>query len=518
MSAMNFGRFIDLARFRRESSPALITEDSVWTYGQLAESTEAVAVYLDEQGVRRGDRVAILAMNCAEYVCCVLAIYRLGAIAVPLNYRLPRAELEYLLADSGSVAVICESQYLPVMTELVAGQPLHARLRVDVGLDGDGESVVTGWDSFAAVVRQFAGRHIAVTEVRATDAQRIMYTSGTTSRPKGAIVTHEMAAYNVSAHATELDLTSADTVLVSSPLYHVAAWDSPGIGVLFHGGALVIMRRFEPMQALRLIEKHHVTGAHLVRTIVAQLQLAADDTHDLSSLRWIIIGGLSPEVYVEVAQLLAGTRLVQGYGMTEACSAISFIDAAHALSKLGSVGTAVPFVEFRVVDEVDLDVAPGVQGEVVIRGPKVTPGYWGDVAATESAWRGGWFHTGDGGVIDEDGYLTITDRIKDMIKSGGENIASTEIERVLYTHPAVAEVAVIGVPDPLWQEVPKAFVVLKSGALATAAELIVHCREQLASFKTPKSIEILSELPHNASGKVLKRTLRDLAPHAGELP
>jgi acyl-CoA synthetase (AMP-forming)/AMP-acid ligase II len=504
MSAMNFSRVVDLQRYRRESVPALITTEATWTYGQLADSVAAFAAYLAASGVGYRDRVALLAMNSAEYVVAVLAIYRVGAIAVPLNYRLKREELDYLLQNSESIAIVGESEFVEVIDELTLAWPLRARVLLDAGAGS------TGWRSYAEVMHEYAGQSTPVASVAAGDIQRIMYTSGTTSRPKGVLVTHEMAAYNVLAHTTELELTSADRVLVSSPLYHVAAWDSPGVGVLYNGGSLVIMRRFDAPLALQLIEGHEITGAHLVQAIVHGIRATSDGSHDLSSLRWIIIGGIAAEMYDEIQALLPTTRLVQGYGMTEACSAISYIDAAHARSKLGSVGTAVPFVEFRVVDEADADTDPGVQGEVLVRGPKVSPGYWADEELTTEMWRGGWLHTGDAGVIDADGYLSITDRLKEMIKSGGENVASPEIERVLYRHPAVAEVAVIGVPDPRWQEVPKAFVVRKAGATVTEPELIAHCRSHLASFKTPKSVEFVTELPRNASGKVLKRTLREM--------
>ncbi len=255
-------------------------------------------------------------------------------------------------------------------------------------------------------LQRYAGRATAVADALPGDPQRIMYTSGTTSRPKGVIVTNEMSAYNTFAHSSELELTSADRVLVCSPLFHVAAWDAPGVGVLTGGGSLVIMRRFDAAEALRLIAEHGVTGAHLVRSIVHELVRSESRSRDLSSLRWIIFGGVSHELYSEVQELLPTTRLVQGYGMTEACSAIAYIDAQHAEDKLGSVGTAVPFVQFRVVDDDGADAGTGRGGEVVIRGSKVTPGYWADPGATEIAWRGGWFHTGDAGVIDGDGYLS----------------------------------------------------------------------------------------------------------------
>jgi acyl-CoA synthetase (AMP-forming)/AMP-acid ligase II len=279
--------------------------------------------------------------------------------------------------------------------------------------------------------------------------------------------------------------------------------------VLWAGGALVLMRKFEPALALDIMERHGVTGGIFVQAMLHGLRAASGAGRDLSSLRWVIFGAAAGELYREIRQMLPTTRLIQAYGMTEACSAIAYMDEAHEMSKLGSAGSAVPFVVFLVVDDQNRAVPPGVAGEIVLRGPKVTPGYWADEQLTADAWRGGWFHTGDVGVVDTDGFITITDRLKDMIRSGGENVAGQEIERVLYTHPEVSEAAVIGVPDPRWQEVPKAFVVRKDGSAITEQEVIAHCRASLASFKTPKYVEFRESLPRNPSGKVLKRVLRE---------
>jgi fatty-acyl-CoA synthase len=504
MSSMNFGRLVDIQRVRRGTEPALITEDGEqWTYERLADAVHATAAFLTERGVGRGDRVALMGMNSAEYVAAVLAVYRLGAVAVPLNYRLQSEELEFLVRDSGAVAVMADADFIDVLDPICDDRSIGTRLVVH------GSSATTTWLPLSQVMADHSGSRAPLCPVSFDDPQRIMYTSGTTSRPKGVVITHGMASLNVIAQTSELELTSSDTALVSSPLYHVAAWDSPGIGVLFNGGRLVIMRRFDAPLALRLIEEHRVTGGIFVQAILHGLRAAADGSRDLSSLRWIIFGAAAGELYREVQEMLPSTRLVQAYGMTEACSCIAYMDVAHAVSKRGSVGTAVPFVEYRVVDPSDHDAGPGVPGEVVLRGPKVTPGYWHDEELTAEAWRGGWFHTGDVGMVDEDGFLYITDRLKDMIRSGGENVASQEIERVIYNHPLVAEAAVVGIPDPRWQEVPRAYIVLKPGASLSEGELIAYCRDHLASFKTPKSVVFLGELPRNPSGKVLKRVLRE---------
>lgn len=506
MPTQNFARLVDLQRIRRADKAAVVSgEGDVWTYERLADSSHALAHHLSQQGIHKGQRVVLLGMNSPEYVCAVLAIYRLGAVAVPLNYRLQHEEVDFLVKDCGAVAVLADPGHIAMLDPICERLDIGTRLVLD---EQDQSFPSPTWRSLKETFAEHSGQTVPLCDVAFGDVQRIMYTSGTTNRPKGVIITHGMAYLNVLAQTTELELTSSETVLISSPLYHVAAWDSPGVGILFHGGTLVVMRKFDAELALRLVEEHRVTGGIFVQAILHGLRAASDGSRDLSSLCWIIFGAAAGELYREVQEMLPTTRLVQAYGMTEACSCIAYIDPAHATSKKGSVGTAVPFVEYRVVDEMDDEVPRGVAGEVVLRGPKVTPGYWNDDSLTSESWRGGWFHTGDIGVVDDDGFLSITDRLKDMIRSGGENVASQEIERVIYAHPDVAEVAVIGVPDPRWQEAPRAYIVLKSGTSMTAEDVIDHCRAHLASFKTPKSVVFIDELPRNPSGKVLKRVLR----------
>ncbi|MGX4695429.1 class I adenylate-forming enzyme family protein [Streptomyces sp. JNUCC 63] len=512
MSSVNLGGVVDSHRSRRPDQPAIITESRVWTYEDLAQAVHSFAAWLHDRGVGRGDRVALLAKNSAEYVVSLLAVYRVGGIAVPLNYRLQSEELTYLLRDSGSVAILADGEYTASIDAILADTP---QLRLRVCLDGAGGA---GWQPWAQAVAAHAGSSVPVAEVGPQDVQRIMYTSGTTSRPKGVLVTHGMVLCNLAVMTAEFQLSAEDRILVSSPLYHIAALDAPGLNVLFQGGAIVVMRRFDAAGALDLMAKHRVSGGIFVQAMLHALRDASDGSTDVSSVKWLIFGAAAGELYRDIRKQFPGARLVQSYGLTEGCSMVSCVPEQLASAKLGTVGTAVPFIEFRVVDESGREAPAGTPGEIVVRGAKVTPGYWGDTGATETAWRDGWFHTGDVGVVDADGCLSITDRLKDMIRSGGENVASGEIERVIYDHPAVQEVAVVGVPDPRWQEVPKAFVVLKKGQTARADELIAHCRASLASFKTPKHVEFIEVLPRNASGKVLKRELRELAPSLEQVP
>jgi len=505
MRAMNFSRFVDLQRLRRADKPALIGIEETWTFERFAHDVHATAYFLRAQGIKKGDRVAMFAMNSPEFVVVAQAIFRIGAINVPLNYRLQLEELQYLLRDSGATLIFCDAEFTPLLDQASAGMSIKARVQIN-----EPDRLSPDWLPLRQIVSAGAGKDAPIEEVEFDHPQRIMYTSGTTSRPKGAIITHGMCALNALGQTSELELNASDRALISGPLYHVAAWDAPGMSVLFNGGSLVIMHKFDAPLALELIQNHKVTGGIFVQAILHNLRNAgAEGTHDLSSLKWIIFGAAAGELYREIREMLPNAHLVQAFGMTEACSAVSYMDRAHAVAKLGSAGSAVPYVEFKIVDPDDRDLPPGKDGELVLRGPKVTPGYWNDPERTADAMRNGWFHTGDVGHVDADGFLYITDRLKDMIRSGGENVASQEVERVLYQHPGISEVAVIGIPHPRWQEVPEAHVVLKPGAAPTAEELIAFCRSQLASFKTPKSIKFVDELPRNASGKVLKRVLRE---------
>lgn len=500
MSSINFGGLVDVQVTRRPEKAAIVTREGSWTYRRLHEAVHALAARLADDGVGQGDRVALLGYNSKEYVAALLAVYRLGAVAVPINYRLQRDELQHLVADSGACAALADHD---LIADLEAATGTGA-FKVRICLDADGPA---GWTSFGSVVAEGTGRTVPLAALDHDSVQRIMYTSGTTSRPKGVMVTHGMSLLNIAVSASELALHAEDTIMVTSPLYHVAAMDAPGLNTLFVGGTLVLMRKFDARLAIEMMVEHRVTGGIFVQSILHAIR-DADQGSDLSSVRWMMFGAASGELYADIRRRFPTTRLIQSYGMTEACSMIACISEAMAETKYGTVGTAVPYVEYKVVDWRDHEVPRGQAGEVLLRGPKITPGYWGDEERTAEAMRGGWFHTGDVGVVDEDGFLSITDRLKDMIRSGGENVASSEIERVIYELGGVQEVAVIGVPDPTWQEVPKAYVVPKPGAELTEQELIDHCRSRLASFKTPKHVAFLDSLPRNPSGKVLKTRLR----------
>jgi fatty-acyl-CoA synthase len=313
-------------------------------------------------------------------------------------------------------------------------------------------------------------------------------------------------------------LNAATRLLVVGPLYHVGALDLPGIAVLWHGGLLSVHRNFEPEQALAAIEIEKLNSAWFAPVMTsAILTCPARDRYDVSSLQWAIGGGeKTPEMRIRAFfDYFRNARYIDAYGLTESCGGDTFMEAGREIEKIGSTGRAIAHVEIEIRDDAGQRLPPGQDGEICLRGPKVTQGYWNDPEKTAAAFFGDWFRTGDVGYLDDEGFLYLTDRKKDMIISGGENIASSEVERVIYELPQVREVAVIGLSDERWGERPVAIVVLGDGATLELPDLASHCRERLAGFKVPKQLIIRDSLPRNPSGKVLKRVLRaELEAHA----
>jgi acyl-CoA synthetase (AMP-forming)/AMP-acid ligase II len=338
-----------------------------------------------------------------------------------------------------------------------------------------------------------------------------MYTSGTTGRPKGVMLTHANLAWKNFAHVTEFGFTADDVGLACGPLYHVGALDLVTTTMIAVGATTIVHTTFDAEQVVDEIERSRVTTIWAAPAMVrAVLDVPGIESRDLSSVKVIIAGGEKMPIPTidRIRTTFPSAWFADAYGLTETVSGDTFLDRDHTVSKLGSVGRPCQYLELDIWDEDGASLPAGERGEVVLRGPKVFAGYWRDPDATAKAFEGGWFHTGDIGVVDDDGFLSIVDRLKDMIVSGGENIASSEVERVLYEHDAVVEAAVVGRPDDRWGEVPVAFVVVRDGATVDAGELIEHCRAELAKFKVPRAVEFIDELPRNPSGKVLKRDLR----------
>jgi len=488
---------------RTPDKPLAVFGDDTVTYRGMVDRAAAVAAGLEVRGVGSGDVVGLLSYNSIEFLTTIFAANHLGAIAMPINWRLAAAEVRFILEHSRARAFVCDGELLELANE--ATGTLHADLiRVCIAAQAD-----AGWERFADL--EGTSARVPRAHVEGDDIHRLMYTSGTTGRPKGVMITHANLAWKNYAHITELGFTAADVGLACGPLYHVGALDLVTTTMIAVGATTVIHRTFDAAQVVDEIERSRVTAVWAAPAMVrAILDVPGVEARDLASVRVIIAGGEKmPIPFIErLRRTFPSAWFADAYGLTETVSGDTFLDRDSTVTKLGSCGRPCQYLELDIWDEDGASLPPGRPGEVVLRGPKVFKGYWRDPDATSTAFAGGWFHTGDVGVRDEDGYLYIVDRLKDMILSGGENIAGSEVERVLYEHDAVVEAAVVGRPDERWGEVPVAYVVLRPGAATSADELVEHCRRQLAKFKVPKDVHFIDALPRNPSGKILKRELR----------
>ncbi|MEU0243143.1 o-succinylbenzoate--CoA ligase [Streptomyces sp. NPDC006235] len=473
---------------------ALIHGDTTHTYAGLYDRTTRLAHALRDRGVRRGDRVAYLGPNHPSYLETLFAAGTLGAVFVPLNTRLAGPEIAYQLADSGAKALL----YGPSHAGLVAGLPGSADVRIYVETGAEYEEALAT-----------ASREPIDTPVAPDDTCIIMYTSGTTGRPKGAMLTHGNLTWNAINVLIDHDLVADERALVSAPLFHTAGLNMLTLPVLLKGGTCVLVEAFDPDATFDLIERHRITFMFGVPTMFDQVARHPRwPDADLSSLRILTCGGSPVPTPLIAAYQRRGLTFLQGYGMTEAAPGTLFLDAEHAVGKAGSAGVPHFFSDVRVVRP---DLAPvdvGEVGEIVVRGPHVMPGYWGLPEETAASFADGWFRSGDAAQVDEDGYVYIVDRIKDMIISGGENIYPAEIEDQLLAHPDIVECAVIGVPDDKWGEVPRAVVVPREGAALDPDEVLASLAGRLAKYKIPKSVVVADELPRTASGKLLKSRVR----------
>ena len=481
--------------------PALVFAGETVTYGAMFARARAAAAWLDGQGVRPGDVVALWMKNSPAFLDLVFGASHRGAVVLPMNYRLATSEIAYILKDSGAKLLFADLEYCQQAAQLEhEAVPRVAVLDEAAQLD----------------IRHITGDVLAPeAPVLRTegDLMRLMYTSGTTSRPKGVMHAYRQFYWKHLGQVAALSLSSETRLLTVGPLYHVAGLDLPGLSIFALGGMMALEREFDAEAALRVIRENNLNGAWFAPTMTNMiLALPRDRWVDADSLRWVIGGGeRTPEARIHAfAKAFPNARYIDAYGLTESNGGDTFMEPGQELEKIGSVGRPIPHVELAILDDRGRPVAAGVDAEICLRGPKITAGYWSDEAKTVAAFhRGGWLRTGDVGHVDAGGFLFLTDRMKDMILSGGENIASSEVERVIYEMPEVLEAAVIGVPDSQWGEMPVAVIAARPGAVVTLEALQAHCRRQLAGFKVPKRLALKDALPRNPSGKVLKRVLRD---------
>jgi long-chain acyl-CoA synthetase len=486
--------------------PAILFEDRRLDYRELNAAASRAAHGLAAWGVGPGDRVALCLPNIPAFAIAYAAIQKLGAVAVSVNVMLTTEELAYLLADSGAGVVFAVEAAWPRLAPLVG-----AGLRRDRVVICEGE--VDGLPTLEAFGAGRPG------DLRACDLDpaapaAILYTSGTTGRQKGATLSHGNILSNLFAVNRYMRMALADRLLVCLPLFHVAAQNVLMNAGFNAGCTLVLQRRFDAARCAAAIEEHRVTVMTGVPTIYIALLEAGIRPEAVASVR--LYKSAAATMPVEIARRWRdtyGQTIVEGYGLTETSPAATYNHEYEY--RPGSVGTPVDMVEMRVVDEQDRDVRPGAWGEVVFRGPNVMLGYWNRPEETRTAMRSGWFHTGDVGYTDDDGYLYLVDRVKDMVNTAGFKIWPREVEEVLYRHPAVGECAVVGMPDAVKGEIARAFVVRRPGARPTGDELDAYCRQHLAGYKVPRGWAFVDELPKSASGKILKRVLRERRPPPG---
>ena len=489
---------VEVERGRRFGFPALNARCN-----QTANALHAL-------GVRKGDRVALLLMNGVEFVESFFAIAKLGAIVVPLNWRLVADELTFILRDSGATVLVFDHELTAVVTDL---HRRGAAIRdwVQVGASDGAAPFARDYDTWQAA----ASDHEPAVEAGDEDELYIMYTSGTTGVPKGVVHTHASALWACFTVALTADTRYGDRYLIILPLFHVGAL-TPLTGNVQRGVASVLMRAFDPARTYRVIANERISILLAVPAMLNfMLQVPDADAYDCSSLRWIMSGAAPVPVTLIERYAERGIEVHQVYGLTESCGPACLISPEDAIARAGSTGKAFFHTEVRVVDEAGRDVAPGGAGEVLVRGAHVMKGYWNRADATAETIRDGWLHTGDVATTDADGFIYIADRKKDMIISGGENIYPAEIENVILSHPMVREVAVIGQASAKWGESPLAIVVRKEAALGEA-DVLEWCRGKLAGYKRPRGVRFVDEIPRNPAGKILKRVLRDRFPEPAE--
>ena len=513
-------------RLKRHAAQVFGSKDGVvcnerrFTYRQFNERCDRLSNVLLAFGVQKGDRLAYLSFNCHRLLEAYFGIPQIGAILLPLNIRLSPEELAYILNDAEPRMLFFDPEFIPLLEVL---RPQLKSIEHYVGL----RDAKPDWacpSFYDDLLAKSEPAEIDYRGIEENSVAELFYTSGTTAYPKGVMLTHRNLYLHAFSGAVGLRSNDSDVHLYTIPLFHVNSWGAPHIITLL-GGRHVMTKRFDPVSVMELIQRERVTRLLVVPTmVIAMLNHPNFSKYDLSSVKEIIMGGAptSTALVCEVERRMPGCRAIGGYGLTETSPVICIAHRkAHCagdaeelnLRRQATAGYPLAGSEIRVVTAEGREVKPdGVEvGEVVVRGDVVMEGYWRQPEATAEAMNGGWLHTGDLATVDGERYILIVDRSKDMILSGGENIASAEIERIIYNHPAVMECAVVAVPDDTWGEVPHAIVALKPGQLATEAEIIASCRPHLAGFKVPKTVAFVEALPKSGTGKILKRVLRDEA-------
>ena len=512
---MNTSEFLAISSAIVPEREALVFEGQRITYSELDDRVNRLASALSRLGVGPGDRVAVLQVNCNEHVETYFATARLDAVYVPLNFRVRADELAYMVAESSPRVLLAGAGYAGLVRS--AGEGF-------VGLDSFValEQPVDGWRLYDDLIAS-SDPEDRFPEADGGDLTMVLYTAGTTGRPKGVMLSHDSFSSYILANVSPADPDVEERNILTVPMYHVAGVQ--GVMAAVYGGRTVIMQRqFEPLEWMGLVQEERANRAMMVPTMLKMLMdHPRFRDHDLTSLN-VITYGAAPmplETIRRAIRELPAVHFINAFGQTETASTITMLppedhvldgtpeEVERSLRRLESIGKPLDDVEVAIVDEDGEPVEQGEVGEIVARGDRLMKGYWNSDEATAEAIRGGWLYTGDLGYSDEDGYIFLAGRARDFIKRGGEMISPEEVERVLDSHPAVDESAVIGVPDVDWGERVRAVVVLKLGHAVEESEVSEYCRQRLASFKKPESVVFVPELPRNALGKMLKRVVRE---------
>jgi len=493
----------------------MVFEGESFTFTELNERANRLANSLTGLGIEKGDRVAILQVNCNQYVEAYYAVAKVGAVLVPLNFRLNEHELTHILNHSGSIVLLVGKRYVDLVNSMRSELPL---VKHYISIEGKEEGMLD-YDELIAG----ASDEEVLTESADEDTTILVYTAGTTSVPKGVPLSHNSFSIYILDSVNPVDPDIEETNLLSMPLYHIAGVQAM-LAATYGGRTLVIMRQFDVNDWLELVQRERANRVMLVPTMLKRIIDHPDlAKYDLSSLSVVTYGGapMHCEVIKKAIRLFPGVSFINAFGQTETASTITTLgpedhiiegtdeEKKKKLRRLSlSIGRPMPDVEVKIIGEDGGDLPLGEIGEIVARGPRVMSGYWqnGDKTA-EAFTKDGWLHTRDMGYMDEEGYFYLAARADGLIIRGGENISPEEVEDVLYCHPAIHEAAVVGVPSEEWGQEPRAIVVLKDGMSATPEEIIEFCRERLASFKRPRSVVFIDELPRTSTGKVMKRIL-----------
>lgn len=502
---MNIREILKLDATKYAGKPAFIFKGTAISYADLQTHVLKLANALRAQGVGKGDKVAIYLPNCPEYAYSYLACFCLGVVAVPLDFMLKSDELTSCLSHCEAKVLIANVKNDVSLPEIKNATPSLKRIVIYAGELSSPDMV-----SYAEIVNA-AAVDLPLVEIKDSDPSLIMYTSGTTGRPKGILLNYKHLEGSPQAMQYFVDLTDHDVKLCAIPFSHIGGFIYIQNCITF-GITLVMMDRFHPIEFLKDIEQYQVTCFHIVPAMyTALLSLKSIQKYNLSSLRWVVVFGApsSPEILERFHQYCPNAQLLNGWGMTETCPPNTVTPLGS--KNIASIGKPAPHCEIRIVDDEGREVPAGQPGEMTIRGWIVMDGYYKDPEATDQVKKNGWLYTGDLGRVDQDGFLYIMGRKKEIIKVAGQIVYAPEVEAALSKHEAVLDVAVIGVPDALRGEAVKAFVVVKEEATVSAEDLRYFARENLANFKVPQSIEIRETLPKNRTGKIDKELLKQEA-------